>query len=530
MAKPKIEPPQVRFKRYESAKTRMDLQRDRLEDAYDLTVPNRANFPEHATGEQRNLEMFDNTASTGVLEYANNIQSILMPPYQRWAKLVPGPEASQQDKNLKEGLEKITDIFFRHLEQSNFYQASAVSLQDVAISTGVLIIEEGPQDNPLIFRSVSISEVAFEEGRNGKIQNFWRLFEMSLREAVLMWPNMQLTPEMQAQLRSEPDEKVKLIEGTVLLPGKEEIDDKFLYYIQTEGGDKDLLLEIREWNPWNAFRAAKTTQEVIGYGPVLAVLPSIRALNRMSEWMLRAYKFNALGIWMVENAGVLNPFTTILDPGGIVNIQPTTSGKDPIRPLQGGGQPQITLEMIQAQQAIVRQALFSNPLPEDPKSGVSATEISIRQQNWVRQNSAAFGRLTVELIEPIIATSLAILQKKEIIKLPDGKKLKIDKKAVDIKYESPLIAIQDEQDVQKFQNAASIIQSAFGENGLVAAYKLPETNQFINTKLGIPSSIVNSEAEMKQMLGNIQQAQQQQAQLEAGQVQQPQLPLAPQPQ
>lgn len=527
MAKPTIESASVRYKRYIRARDKMDLHRTVLEDAYDLTIPNRANFEDWSEGEQRNLEIFDNTAQLSVLQFSNDVQSILLPPYQKWAKLIPGFNAPQNDDTYKLFLEQVTDMFFNYIEQSNFYQTSAVSLQDAAISTGIMIVEEGPDDNPLIFRSVPISEVAFEEGRNEKLQNFWRCFEVSLRDAMLMWPGLRLTQQMQTQIESDPDEKVKLIEGTVLLPGKEEIDDKFLYYIQTENGTEDLLQEVRDWNPWIAFRLAKKTGEALGYGPVLSILPTIRALNKMSEWMLRAFKFNALGIYMVENAGIQNPFTTILEPGATINIEPTSSGKDPIRPIQQSGQPQISFEIIQSYQQVVKDRMQSNPLPDPPKSGVSATEISIRQENWVRQNAAAFGRLTVELLEPIIVTSLKILQKKGIIKLVNPEAFKIDRKIIDIKYESPLIAIQDQQDVQDFQNAVGIIQSAFGQQGLVVAYDMKKANKYINEKLNIPISIVNSESQMDSMISNLQQAQQQSVQqLGPGQVEEPQLPLA----
>jgi len=521
------------FKRFKDAQNRMLLQRNRLEDAYDLTLPNRANFRQNVPGEQRNVEIFDTTAAEGLKQYANDVQSILMPPFQRWAKLVPGTEVPEaQEDAVREELEKVTEILFHYLDQSNFYQVSAEALEDMGISTGIMVLEEGPIDNPFIFRSVAISESAFSEGRGGKIQNFWRLFKTTLRQAMLMWPDLNLTSNLRARLQSDPDGKVELIEGSVLVPGKTQADDEFQYYIQAMDEDNPLLLnEKRDRNAWIGFRAGKTTGEIIGYGPILRVLPSIRALNGMAEYDLRSFKFAAIGAYMVDNSGVLNPFNVTIEPGALIPIEPSLSGKDPIRPIQTGGAPELTLEKIQAMQGVIRQALVSQPLPPQVKAGVSATEVSIRQQFWVRQNSASFGRISVELIEPTLANSIAILIKKGLIP-----PLVIDKTRVAIKYESPLIAIQDQEDVAKVQQNIELVQSTYGEQGVAVAFDQGELNSYISQKLGVPAKLVNSAAKIKQILTGIQQQQQQaaaaqaQAALPAGQVGQPQLPLATQAQ
>lgn len=528
--KNKTDSPAELFKRFKDAQNRMLLQRSRLEDAYDLTLPNRANFRQNVPGEQRNLQIFDSTAAEALGQYANDVQSILMPPFQRWAKLVPGTEVreAQQDQ-VREELETISDTLFHYLDQSNFYQVSAEALEDMGISTGIMVLEEGSEDKPLKFRSVAISEVSFTEGRDGKIQNFWRLFQTTLREAVLMWPQMKLSDNLESRLRSDADGKVELIEGSVVVPGKNSLDDEFQYYVQSMDDKSELLLnEKRDRSSWLGFRAAKTTGETIGYGPVLRVLPSIRSLNGMSEYDLRSFKFAAIGAFMVNNSGVLNPFETTVEPGALIPIQPSLDGKDPIRPIQTSGAPQLTLEKIQAMQAKIRQALVSEPLPPEVKAGISATEISIRQRNWVRQNSAAFGRISVELIEPALAGVLAILVKRGLVP-----PIIIDQKRVAIKYESPLIAIQDQEDVAKVQQNVELVQSTYGEQGVAVAFNQGELNSYISEKLGVPAKLVNSPAKIKQILQGMQQQQQQQqaqaqAGLPAGQVGQPQLPLASQ--
>ncbi len=528
--KNKTDTPEQLFKRYTRARNRMNQQQKKLQDAYDYSLPNRANFNRTEVGEQRNIRIFDETAPNGLIQLANDVQSILMPPYQRWAKLIPGSEVPEaQQKPIQEQLEKVTEIFFRHLEQSNFYQVSAESFTDMGISTGLMVFEEGTDDNPFVFRSAPISEVAFEEGRRGKLQNFWRQFKDPLRQVMLMWPNIELPSNLKTQLKNDPDEKVELIEGLVLVPGKTELEDEFQYYIQDMESHSLLVNEKRLWQPWMGFRMAKTTNEVIGYGPILRVLPAIRSVNKMQEWDLRAFKFAALGVFMVENSGVINPFNLTIEPGSTIPVEPSVSGKDPIRPLQGGQDPRISLEKIQAKQAVINQALFSQPLPPQTKSGVSATEISIRMQNWVRQNSAAFGRITVELIEPTITIGINILVKKGLIDIPQ---LKIDRKRVDIKYESPLIAIQDQQDLQSVKESIELIQATYGEQGVAVAFKQGKLNEYINRKAGIPAELVNSDVEIEKILDGIQKQQQlqqeaqQQTQLPPGQVQQPQLPLA----
>ncbi|NIT58481.1 MAG: hypothetical protein GWN00_20305, partial [Aliifodinibius sp.] len=63
----------------------------------------------------------------------------------------------------------------RYLNDSNFSQATNEALQEYAVGTGAVILNENEDfDDPLDFQSASITKIVFDEGPNGTIKNVWR--------------------------------------------------------------------------------------------------------------------------------------------------------------------------------------------------------------------------------------------------------------------------------------------------------------------------------------------------------------------
>lgn len=493
------ESPEKRFERYNHAQSRMDLWRGLLENAYRLTVPNREDFlvKDNIPGRVKADEIFDSTGLLGVVSFANNMQTILMPPFRRWAKLIPGEDIpADQRQEVEQQLQEINNTLFRFIDQSNFAQAINESLQDLAVGTGVLIINEGTNQQPFDFLSIPISHVAFEAGAKNQLENFWRRIEVPGRQIQRLWPTAKLPSRLSHSVQNSPHVKISLIEGTIFYPNNRE-GDQYYYYVQEESTKEDIVSSFKPFSPWIGFRFGVSPGEIVGRGPVLTALPTIRVLNKMVEYMIRAAKFRAYPAYMAQSTSVVNPYNMVVEPGSIIPVD--TSMGTAIQPIPVGGDPQFAALQINELQAMVRQILLADPLPPNPTPNQTATEISIRQQTWVRQSGATFGRLTVELLDPIIKKCLIILSRKGLI--PD---VKVDGKEISIQYESPLLDIQSQEDVQRAQQWLQNMQITYGQFS-VLALKATRYPSWSAEKMGVDLELVQSPGEVESAFKTLQE-------------------------
>lgn len=533
MAEVFLESANDRHKRYEKAQERMDMWLNLFQTAYRYAIPDRDDFFKQNEGASRMNDVFDTTAVEAVKDYAGNIQSILTPPYTKWAKLVPGDLVKKTQEltdveyeEAKETLEEYTETLFMYLDSSNFTLKANESLQDLSVSTGVLILNEGDRDHPFQFLSVPLSQVAVSEGEDGTLQNFWRKWEIEVRLVPLKWPKMELDESLTTLLKNNPNQKINLIEGCINYPQNSD-DKQFFYYVQhVQSGVKDLFFEWREYNPFIGFRGNVSPGEILGRGPTLRVLPDIKKLNKYEEMALRGASMRAFPITLLENNAVLNPHNFTLNAGDIIPVEPSVSGKDPIRPMEVGGD--VNFEAAYRQLLIdkIKTAYAVDPLGEPEKTvNQTATQTQIRQSNWARKNGAAAARLTSEWLNQVLDKCIRILRKKNILSdiVINGKtiELKFDNKLIGINYQSPLLDAQNQEDAQRLEAHIQFIGQNFGATGITATYNLSAIPGYMAEKMGVPQKLLNTSDQIQQRLNNLAQQAQKAAQAQAQAGQQP---------
>lgn len=507
-----VESPKERHRRYEAASYRMENWRDVLEDAYKYAAPTRANWRNENPGRRKTNYVFDATAIDGLRRFANNIQSMMMPPFKRWAKLVPGPMVKKQVganeyKEIENALSEITETIFHYIDKSNFSMVATESLQDMGISTGVMIVNEVSDEMPLVFSSVPIDKLCVEGGPNGTIDNYWRKWKLPLRHVKRYWPNASLPSNLLGSEKRNPDQLIELVEGTIFYPENDD-NSKYYYYVSLEDSSEDIYSAWMSETPWIGFRMNRSTDEILGTGPVIILLPFIKQVNKMAEFELRAAKSRAYPTYLAADTGIVNPYNMILEPGSIVPMKPSFLDNSPIQALPNTGDPRFMQLDLQKLQALIREGLFADPLGPVDNTMQSKVEVSIRQQNWLRQNAVSVGRLTTELLSQVINKVVAILGRRGLIQIP-----KIDGKFIDVEYQSPLINLQDDEDYSNLLKYIQFVQETTGPQGLPFALKMNEVKDWVADKLGVDPKLVPSEQEMALMA----QAQQQMAAQQRGQ-------------
>ncbi len=431
------------LKRFSKAQERREMWRSLFQEAYDYALPQKETFNFHSPGQRKNRHIYDSTAIMGVRTYAAKIQSAHTPPWQQWFNFVAGTDTPKKDREgLDAKLEEATDIFFAHLNQSDYSNQSSESDQDLAISTGAMFFEEGDElaGEPLFkFTSIPLAELYLESGE-GTRNTGWRQHFTEARNVQVMWPDGDYGDVLSKKIADSPDEKVKIVNGVLSADG-------VFYQIVIYPEQKQLIFtQSFEESPLIIYRTNVVPGETYGRGPVLDVMADIRTANKVKEFILKNAALQMTGVYTAVSDGTFNPYTVRIAPGSIIPVSSNSNQNPSLKALENSGRLDMGQIILEELQANINRALFSNPLGEISDPVRSATEQMLRTQEMLRTSGASFGRLNTEKIVPIVARGVAILARNG--RLPP---LKVNGREIDIKMQSPLAKAENLEEFQNFQ-------------------------------------------------------------------------------
>lgn len=478
------------------------------------TVPHRDIFyyTNYTQGTQKNGKVYDTTAVAATRTFVSKIQNALTPPQQVWAYLEAGINIPEEQRQMvNEYLQRTTDVIFNYLRHSNFDLAVSECYYDLAIGTAIMVINEGDTDEqPLRFYSIPLAQLAFEESINGYIESAYRTWgEVKISEIEIMWPNAILPSWMIAQLEQDPNATIKnLYEGVIYCHGDKK-PYKYVLWI-----DSDIMLEEEDdSSKWIIFRWSKINNEVMGRGPVMDALPSILSLNEIARLELTSANLNICKPYMAYSDGVFNPWTFKLEPNTVIPISPLagSSGNYPLIPMPDVANPafmQLTSMDLRQQ---INKLLFAEPLGPVNTPTRTATELALRQRSLAEEIGPLFTRLQQEFLSRVISRVMRILEKRGLIE-----KLVINGETISVRYQSPLVIAQGQQDVNTFVEYAQILQAIYGPEYAVANLNPVETPMWIAEKLGIDKKLIPTKEGIEQMLEQQMEKQQEMEDLQMG--------------
>lgn len=501
------------LKRYSDAKGNWFLWRSLYDEAYYYANPDRNPWPiEEFEGTRKNIQVYDITAVNSARRLVSHLHGALMPTGEKWFELEAGSVITnpEQKKQLNQQLQVFSDIIFKTLNDSNFSLASYEMLQDLIIGTGAMMCLEHDNFPGIKFKTISIDNVFPEGDAWDEIETVWREFkDVNHFDITSVWPKAKLSPAMEQEIETNDMAKFDFIEGIIWMP-----EAKNYRHVVIEEASKHFLVDIRTpSSPWIIARWSKTSKEVGGRGPVVEALPTIRSLNKLIEYIMANVALSTSPPWMATSDGVFNPYLFEIEPNKIIPISRSSMGDLPLKKLDVSGDVRLGSLEVEDLRAQIKDALFDNPIRPVNAPEQTATEIMIRQQQFSEEIGPAFGRLTVELLPKIINRVIFLLQKRG--ELP--KSLKVDNKAITIKYKSPLLRGQNVQNIQNLQNFVSIMQSIAGPQMSLGAINLELLPAYLADQLNVDEILVKSPGEITQMVQNINQQQQQQADQQANQ-------------
>ena len=257
-------------------------------------------------------------------------------------------------------------------------------------------------------------------------------------------------------------------------------------------------------NPFICFRWSKCAGEVYGRGPLFNALSAIKTTNLTVEMILENAQMAISGIYQMEDDGVINPDTINLVPGTII---PKAMGSAGLQPIQAAGSFDVAQLVLGDMRNNIKRALYNDMLGDPNRTPASATEIAERMADLSRRIGSAFGRLQVELVQPVLQRVVYILKKQGRIEVPI-----INGREVKIRSVSPLAQAQANQDITSVSRFLELANGAFGPDAINVLINTEQTAVYLAKKFGIPDNLVRDEQGRREILDFMQQMQQGQAQ------------------
>ena len=492
------------MKKYRDSEKIYDHWKDKYEEAYEYTMPQRESFYEETVGERRTDKIFDETAVVGIQEFASRLQAGLVPTYGRWANFEAGSEVPDEQKPaINEQLDAITKYVFEIIAGSNFNQEIHEAFMDCAIGTGVLLVEEGDSLNPINFQAIPLPRVMLNNGPNNKVDTVFRKRSIAYNRLMTAYPKAEMSPEMLKIIDDKQGEKATVVEG-VFRMYDEPNSEKFKYCVVCMN-EKEMIFEQElsgiGSNPYIVFRWNKASGEVFGRGPVFNGMAAIKTTNLTVELILQNAQMNISGIYTYEDDGVVNPDNINLVPGALIPVAPNSRG---LTPLAGAGRFDVAQLILGDMRQNIKKALYMETLGRPEGTPMSATEVAERMSDLSRQIGSSFGRLQAEFVTPLLRRVIRILSKQGRIEIP-----KIDNREVKVVSLSPLSQAQHQQDIAVVNNFNGILAQTFGPQILNMIVKQDEVARYLADKLGLPEKLIRNPEEQQQIIQELQNMTQQ---------------------
>ena len=438
---------------------------------------------------------YDGTAIFATTQLAASLLGEIAPPGARWCGLEP---SAGLDENSRATLAPILEASERLLQEqfaaSNLSVELHQSLLDMVVAgTGCLLAEASAPGaaSALRFQSVPLAELALSAGDDGDIGVIFR------RRAYRAEDFTDRFPE-HSRVAQNTTESADGAGDIVVVDALRPIDDgrwrcdSFLDEASRESDGAALLRTSHmSARPILVFRWTRTAGELWGRSPVMQALPEIRAANRIVDLSLRNAALSAVGVWQVDDDGVLDPTQIRLEPGTII---PRAVGSRGLSPLDTGRGFDLNQLILSEMRSHIRAALLSDRLAPTRGGKRTATEVLAEASDNARVLGAHYGRLASELVQPLALRSLHLLSLQGLLpppfsaaglsrgKLPRG---------VSFRHRAPLAQLQSQRDSANF---FVFLERLFSLGG--AALETLDVDGAVRHSarlLGVPESLLRSD-------------------------------------
>jgi hypothetical protein len=272
-------------------------------------------------------------------------------------------------------------------------------------------------------------------------------------------------------------------------------------HIISQGGFREFPYLVPRW--------LKSSNEIWGRSPAMSCLPDVKVLNKLVETQLLAAAKQINPPLLIPDDSAVLPIRT--SPGSLNFYR--GGARDKIEPLNIGANPGLGLNLEEARRKSIAKAFFVDQLliQEASSRTLTATEVQARQEERLKILGPTMGRLQNELLQPMITRVFNImLRNGHFIEAPEI----LANQEIEIEYISSMALSQKASQLSGIMRGMEV----FGSLAQVAPVM-----DFLNSTglvkelikiLGLPATMINSDAEVEQIRAERQEQQAQQAEMQ----------------
>ena len=462
----------------------------------DYMLPRKADIVRKRTrGEKRMEQIFDGTALQSVDLLSASLHGMLTSGATPWFHLAMKDQDIGRDAEVEEWLEDTSQRMIRAFNQSNFEtEIHEMYVDLVVFGTGCMFVE---MDNgKRRFSTRHISEFHIAENQYGLVDTVFRKYKLPARQAVLRFGYDDVTDYIRKVYDKKPDDEVTLLHA--VLPRFDRDPTKMdsanmpfaSVYVCMESKMPISVKGFQEF-PYVVPRFLKATGETMGRSPAMVALPDVKMLNLMSKTIIQAAQKQIDPPLLVPDDGFILPIRT--NPGGLNFFR--AGSRDTITPLNVGANIPIGLQMEEQRRQAIRSAFYVDQLLSGGAPNMTATEVVQRQEERMRVIGPVLGRLMNEMLRPLIDRTFSLMLRNEMLmQAPEI----LQGRDVDIEYVSPLARAQKSASLNNTMKALEVLMP-LSQSMPVGDHLNPDgLVRHVTDALGVPKTVLNSDAEIQQ--------------------------------
>lgn len=409
-------------KRYESLKSKRSNWEDTWYDCAMYVMPEKKDVYDwlnKTKGDHKNLQMYEDSAQHYNELLASALHSMLTNGATQWVDLVIGDPELDKNPNVRGYLQKVVRKLHSILNNSNFQtEIHEVYLDLGCFGTGVLRVEDD-EDDYIKFHSRPIYEIYIDENYKGDVDTVFTVYKLTIRAAFQQYGKEAFLDEGE-RLAKDVNQEIEVIHA--VLPREDVMSVKRKNFAKKKPfasihvlahGDRCIVLKESGFDefPYMIPRWIKISGEKYGRSPAMKKMTSIKMANQMMKTTVRAGQKAVDPPLAVPDDGYLGRVKTT--PGGLTPYRSGT--QDKIYPIETGARPDIGNDMVDRILMGIRQGFFIDLLQLQQGPQMTATEVNARVQDQLRLLGPILGRLHSELLKPLIARILRIMDTRNLM-------------------------------------------------------------------------------------------------------------------
>lgn len=409
-------------------------------------------------GAKRHQKVFDSTPLIAADNFAGGLYGMMTNPANRWFSLRLADEELNEWGPVRDWLYDVETRLLNSFgpQISRFYNVVPSLYADLAVfGTAVFYCEEQLGQRRINDAARALAEVCIAENAWGDVDTVYRRFTLEARNASALFGD-KLSPAARRRAEKDPAHRLSFIHAVE--PEEDDAQHAFRsIYVEEEarhevsrGGYFELPYQVPRWT--------QSAGETYGRGLGETVLADVKMLNRMDETAIRAAQKIADPPLAATDEGVIRAARTY--PGGITYGAIDSNGNTLLRPLYTGGNPRLTLEMMEQRRQHIREGFYFSLMQMVGAPNMTATEWLGRQEEKLRLMGPNLGRIQSEFLSPLIRRRFGILNRAGQLPPPPWE---AEGQAMNVEYVSPLARAQMASEAQAivrlYQSVGPIAQA-----------------------------------------------------------------------